>query len=160
MQLENIKALTESIKKGERVVLFPPGITSLIALVLILIVTTVLVASSIINIFFYHYGIETKALVQFSGLGIAVVFAIFPNLMVLSGKMKFSIMCFYYSLSIAILSFTILLSGFFQLFSLNNATYPLLASIALSITCIFIYRSASYQLIKNFFYYLKNSEAN
>jgi len=160
MQHDALKDLTDSIKRGERVVLFPPGMISLVSLVLILIITTVLVVSSIINLFFSEHGFETTAILQFSGLGIAFVFAIFPNLMILSGKKKFSVLCFYYSIALLVVSSAILLVGLTGLFNLNNAFMPLLSSIGLSIICIFVYRSASYLLIKEFFYLLKNPEAN
>jgi len=160
MQHDALKDFTDSIKRGERVVLFPPGMISLVSLVLILIITTVLVVSSIINLFFSEHGFETTAIFQFSGLGIAFVFAIFPNLMILSGKKKFSVLCFYYSVSLLFVSSVILLAGLTGIFNLNNAFMPLLSSVGLSIVCIFVYRSASYLLIKEFFYLLKNPEAN
>ena len=159
-RLENLQKVTESIRKGKRIILFPPGMFSLVSLVLILIITTVLAVSSIINLFFSEHGFETTAILQFSGLGIAFVFAIFPNLMILSGKKKFSVLCFYYSIALLVVSSAILLVGLTGLFNLNNAFMPLLSSIGLSIISIFVYRSASYLLIKEFFYLLKNPEAN
>jgi len=159
-RLENLQKVTESIRKGKRIILFPPGMFSLVSLVLILIITTVLAVSSIINLFFSEHGFETTAILQFSGLGIAFVFAIFPNLMILSGKKKFSVLCFYYSIALLVVSSVILLVGLTGLFNLNNAFMPLLSSIGLSIISIFVYRSASYLLIKEFFYLLKNPEAN
>lgn len=159
-KLKNLQEFTESIRQGKRIILFPPGMISLVSLVLILIITTVLVVSSIINLFFSEHGFETTAIFQFSGLGIAFVFAIFPNLMILSGKKKFSVLCFYYSVALLFVSSVILLAGLTGLFNLNNAFTPLLSSIDLSIICIFIYRSASYLLIREFFYLLINPEVN
>lgn len=160
MQHDTLKDITDSIKRGERVVLFPPGMFSLISLVMILIVTTVLVVSSIIKLFFSDYGFETIAVLQFSGLGITFVFVIFPNLMILSGKKKFSVLCFYYTTGLLVVSSILLLAGFIGIFPIYNTMMPLLSCIALSIVCIVIYRSASYLLVKEFFYLLKNPEAN
>lgn len=160
MQLENLKELTDSIKKGERIVLLPPGIFSLITLVLSIIITTVLIASSLIKIFFSGNSFEIIAALQFSGLGLTFAFAILPNLMILSGKKKYSIFCFYYTLSLLATSSFILLTGFLNFIDLNNTTIPLLVSITLSLACIFIYHSTSYLLVREFFYYLKNPEAN
>lgn len=160
MQFKNLKALTDSIKARERVVLFPPGMFSLITLVLLLILTTVLITSSSINVFLKDINFQQQALIQFSALGISFIFAIFPNLMILSGKKHFSILSLYFAWSLLILSALILLMGLIGFVSLNNAKAPLLSCLAISLFCIYIYQSVSYRLVKEFFYLLKNPPAD
>jgi hypothetical protein len=160
MQIDNLRALTDSIKAGERVVLFPPGMFSLIALVLLLVINTVLITSSLINIFFTEADFKQQALFQFSSLGISFLLVILPNLMVLSGKKKFSILSYYYSWLILVFSVLMLALGLSGLLVLNKAAVILTISFIVSLSCIFIYRSAAYLLVKEFFYLLKNPEAN
>lgn len=159
MQVDNLRALTDSIKAGEKVVLFPPGMFSLIALVLLLVINSILITTSFINIFLSETDLQQQAILQFSSLGISFLLVIFPNLMVLSGKKKFSILSYYYAWLLLIFAVFILVLGFSGLLVLNKIAVILIISLIVSLICIFIYRSAAYMLVREFFYLLKNPEA-
>lgn len=133
---------------------------SLIALVLLLVVNTVLITTSLINIFASKVDFEQQAILQFGSLGISFILAILPNLMVLSGKKKFSIMCYYYAFFLLICAALILGLGLSGLLILNKASSLLTISFIISLICVFIYRSVAYALVREFFYLLKNPEAN
>jgi len=152
--------LINEIKQGKRIVLFPPGMMIFIAFIMLMIANTVLFFGSSLSIFLPDAETPVKATSQLASLLVLFVFVILPALMVLSGKKHFSIISFYYALALTVLSAIILLLGFTQVVSLFNTTLPLLACIAISITCLYIYNSASYRLLKEFYYLLKNPEAN
>ena len=96
--LENLLALTDSIKEGNRVVLFPPGMTAFIAFIMLMIPASVLFFAPVINIFLTGAPVSIMASLQLGSLLIYVVAVVFPALAVLSGKKHFSIISFYYAL--------------------------------------------------------------
>lgn len=160
MQIDNLRALTDSIKAGERVVLFPPGMLSLVTLVLLLVIDTVLITSSFVSVFFIEASFQQQAIIQFSGLGVSFLFVILPNLMVLSGKKSFSIFTFYYAWFLLLCSFIMITLGLIGLLLLAKVIVILIISFAVSLGCIFVYKSPAYILVKEFFYLLKNPKAN
>lgn len=153
--LNDLKALTDSIKEGKRVVMIPPGIFSLILLILLLITSTVTFFGSAISIFAADTETSIKASIQLASLVLLFIFVIFPSLMIFSGKKQFSIISLYYAVAILFISCLILAGAFANQVSIQNSLTPLVICIASCVASIFVYKSPSFLLIKEFFYLLK-----
>jgi hypothetical protein len=155
--LNELNALTDSIKTGKRVLLFPPGISVFVLFILLLIIGTVLLVGPAISIFLPSAAVPVKATLQLGSLLFVFVFVIFPGLMIFSGQKQFSIISYYYSLGLLICSIVILSLGFLDIVSLNNTILPLISTSILSVLSVFIYKSAPFVLLKEYFYLLKKS---
>ncbi len=155
--LTELKELTDSIKAGERVILLPPGIFTLIAIIGLLITATVTFFGSSISIFASEVEIPIKVAIQFTSMGIFLIFVIFPSLMVFQGNKRFSTLSIFYSISLLILSLLLTLAAVTNLINSDASITPLLISFVSSLLAYILLRSTSFLLLKEFFYYLKKT---
>lgn len=155
--LNKMKALTENIKSGKRVVLLPPGIFALILSVVLLIASTVTFFGSVLSLYFNNIDVSYKAIIQFGAMLILVVMVIFPALMVFQGKKKFAGWSAVYALLICGLSLLIFILKSFEHPGVNFAP-PLTISFIGGLLAYFVIRSKSYSLLQEFFYLLKQTD--
>jgi len=153
--LDNLKVLTDSIKAGERVVLLPPGIFSLIAIIVLLIVATVTLTGSFISIFASTADVSIKAGIQFSSMGVIFLFIIFPGLMIFQGNKKFTAWSYYYAIVLVLASSLFIAIKVLELFNASFSIEPVLICFLTSLTSLLLLRSSSFILLKEFFYLLK-----
>lgn len=108
-KLGKLKALTDSIRAGQRVVLLPPGIFVVVASIFLLLFTTVLLVGSMISLLGRELLPQHKALIQFSSFFLIIVFIISPSFMLIQGKKKFIKRKYYYSLSVILVGVLMIL---------------------------------------------------
>jgi hypothetical protein len=84
------EALVESVVRGERIVVFPPGLWSVITVIMLLLVSTVILSGLLISIYGVNLEVDKKVYFQFLGLGVVFLFVIVPGLMVFRGQRKSS----------------------------------------------------------------------
>ena len=87
-ELVKINKLVDSVTTGERIVLFPPGLWSIIMTILLLIVSTVTLSGFLISIYGVDLEASSKAAFQFAGMLAVLLFVIIPGLMIFRGKKK------------------------------------------------------------------------
>lgn len=147
-----LKSLTDSIKKGERVVLLPPGIFLLISVIGLSIAAIVLISGVVIHLFFSTISTPMKASIQFGSMGIFLVFVVFPALMLFLGKKHFASWHRWFSIFLFTVSFFLLIFDF-----LNQGIFfkPLLGSLIASGLAWFTTNTAGYILFTEFFHLLK-----
>lgn len=153
--LDNLKVLTDSIKAGERVVLLPPGIFSLITIIILLIVATVTMTGSLISVFASTVDVSIKAGIQFSSMGVIFLFVIFPSLMIFQGNKKFTAWPHYYSIVLVMTSSLLIAIKLLALFNASFSIEPVLFCFFASLASLLLLRSSSFILLKEFFYLLK-----
>jgi hypothetical protein len=151
-----IKALTDSIKSGKRVVLLPPGIFALILSVGLLIASTVTFFGSLIALYFNDIDVSYKAIIQFGAMLILIIIVIFPALMVFQGKKNFASWSAIYALLICGLSLLILILNLLG-YPGGYVEQPLAISFVTGLLAYFVIRSKSYRLLQEFFYLLKQT---
>lgn len=91
-QTSEINALVESVIRGERVVVFPPGFWSVITIIMLNIGSTVMLSGMLIATFVYNLETGDKAIFQFLGLAAIFIFVIIPGLMIFRGYRRVSLL--------------------------------------------------------------------
>jgi len=152
---EHLKELTDSIKAGERVVLLPPGIFSLVAVVILLIIASVALVGSLISIFASGEAPSFKAGIQFSSMLVIFIFVIFPGLMIFQGKKSLSLWMFFYASVVLIASSFLIIINMSHFLNYNFSNTPLLFSLIFSLSSLYVMRTGSFHTLKEFFYLLK-----
>jgi hypothetical protein len=90
-KLSEIEALVESVVRGERVVIFPPGFWAVIAAIMLFIGSTVMLSGMLISIYGQNIEVGEKVFFQFLGLVAILIFVIIPGLMVFRGHRRISL---------------------------------------------------------------------
>jgi len=145
-----LKKLVESVAKGERLLLFPPGTWYLIAIIMLLVVSTVAGSGSAISLFASGLPIKNQVLLQFAGMGCVLVFVIIPGIMITRGHKTFKYLMVFYSAFIG-------LSDLFLLM-LDNGKYqfPIALSLLSAVATLSLLYRPSFMVFCEYFYLLKN----
>lgn len=152
-KLPELEQLTDSIVRGERVVLFAPGLWTLIATILLLIVATVLLSGSLVSICCSDAPAPQKAAYQFSGLAMLLVFVIIPSLLVFRGLKQFHRIKLGYGVLLSLV-------GIYSLLVIRPEThlFPLSLGLISAAVGIVLVRSPPYQLLCEFYYLLRRKK--
>ena len=85
-RFEELEKLVESIKQGQRVVIFPPGIVSFIAVNILLIASFITFFAPVMTIIGNDWQMSEKAGGQFFVIFLAVICIVPPALLITRGK--------------------------------------------------------------------------
>lgn len=148
--LTELEKLTDSIVRGERVVLFAPGLWAVITTIFLLLFATVLLSASLISIYGSGLELSNKAIYQFTGLVFVLLFVITPGLLLFRGHRSSRRIKLYYSVALALINIT-------SIFAVNenNHLIPLLISLGASLLSFFLINSPAYRLCSEFYFLLK-----
>jgi hypothetical protein len=152
-KLAELERLTDSIVRGERVILFAPGLWAVITTIMLLLTSTVLLSGSLISIYGSHLEPSAKATYQLGGLIVLSLFVILPGLLFFRGYRVSRTISQVYSISLAIIS----IASIFQI-ERGNHLFPLSVSLVASILSIFLIRSPVYALCSEFYFLLKSKK--
>ncbi len=154
--LSELKALTDSIKAGKRVILLPPGMLVLISIIGLLIAATVTLSGPMISLFAHGLPISIQVGFQFVGMLCIFVFAILPGLMVLHGKPAFTTLSVFYSLLLLLASalmLVLILAG--VIVSARHFALPLGIAAVTALLALSLLHSSRFALLKEFFRLLR-----
>lgn len=87
-QFPELEQLVSSIKQGQRVVLFPPGIASFITVIMLLMVSFVTLTSPLLNLAGEGLEISQQATAQLLFIMIATISIVLPALLITRGRKR------------------------------------------------------------------------
>lgn len=149
-KLTELELLTDDIVGGKRTVLFAPGLWSVIATILLLLVSTVLLSGSLISIYGSEMENSSKAIYQLAGLFSIFLFVILPGLLLFRGYRASKLVKLVYALTLAVIcTISIVLGGG------NSHMMPLLISLGTSLSGGVLVNSSAYKLCSEFYYLLR-----
>lgn len=154
-RLKELESLADSVVSGERVILFAPGLWSVVATIFLLLCSTILLSTSLISIYGSEIELSHKAIYQLIGLIFIFLFVILPGLMLFRGHKGFRNINSIYSFSLVLISITnIIWAGS------NGHLIPLLISLGAASLGFFLINSPAYKLCSEFYFLLKVKRKN
>lgn len=153
IELEELNKIVDSIKSGNRIVLFPPGLFIFISTILLLIFSTVILSGSLVSSFGDNLTQQTKAIIQFSTFIPVIAFVIAPSFMLTRGGKKYASIK---EIFIIILTTISLISAVISFITVSKYSTPFIVSTIFSFCAYLLIKSSHYLLFKEFFFLLKN----
>ena len=150
-QFTELQKLTDSIVRGERTILFAPGLWSVIAVILLLVVSSVTVSAGLISICCINADAPEKAAFQGLGMGMILVGVILPGLLLFRGVKLARSISLGYSLILVIVSVVGILMA-----DDNKSTQPFYLSLLAAAVAFFLVRSSFYIVCSEFYYLLQS----
>ena len=148
--LTELQQLTDSIVRGERVVLFAPGLWSVILVVFLLLGSTVILLGSLISVCCAELEAPSKAAYQLMGFVALFLFVILPSLLIFRGiKAGRSIMLAYSAVLVGVSICSVLL------LKAESHLIPFFLSLVTATVSFFLLKTPSYILCSEFYYLLK-----
>lgn len=145
-ELVKIKDLVERVASGDRIILFPPGLWSIIVTIMLLIVSTITLSGFMLFIYGHGLAVSSKAAFRFVGMLAVLLFVIIPGLMIFRGKKKARIVMNAYA--------WVLLAG--NLFLLVAMTkWPVVFSVLVSFLSVYLLGSRWFIGCTEFYFLLK-----
>ena len=152
-QLSELESLVESIKQGQRVVFFPPGIAAFIAVNLLLIASFITLFAPIMSIMGSDWEMGQKAGGQFFVILLAIGCIVPPALFITRGRKNlrrwFTLLSSTLAFAAAIM---VIIGMLMDIQALQNQAPPLYVCIITSSFAAFLTQSTSYQLLVQFYY--------
>ena len=89
-RLKELEDLTDSVARGERVILFALGLWAVIATIFLLLFSTVLLSTSLIAIYGSELEVSDKVIYQLIGLFFIFLFVFFARVTAISRIQEFA----------------------------------------------------------------------
>ncbi len=155
-QFPELEKLVDSIKQGQRVVLFPPGIVNFIAVNILLIISFVTFSSPLLNVIGAEWKVSTQATAQLFSILIAIISIVIPALFITRGRKKLQRWFLFLSSFLAFsAALVIVLGSIMNVESLQSQTPLLAVCIVLSSIAAFLAQSSGYRTLVYFYFLMR-----
>jgi hypothetical protein len=149
-QTPELRKLVESVARGERLLLWPPGTWFLIVIIMLLIFSTVTGSGSAISLFASGLSMKNQVLIQFIGMVCMLFFVILPGIMITRGHKAFKYLMVFYS------SFIGLSDLFMLMLDVGKYQLPITISLLSAVVTLALIYRPSFIVFCEYFYLLQN----
>ena len=154
-RLVELEKLVESIKQGQRVVIFPPGCFSFAVVNVLLIFSFVTLFAPILSIISSNWEVGKQAIVQLASIPVFTVCIVPPAFLITRGRKGFQRWFVLLSSALALIAaLTVCLGLLMDIKAIQYQAPSLYVSIIISSLTAFIAQSDNYRLFAHFYYLL------
>jgi len=155
-QYPELEKLVKEIKQGKRIVLYPVGGVSFVAVIMLLIVSFVTLTSPLIYVIGNDWEIGVKGNTQMFGVLLAGLCILFPSALIIFGKKKLQRWFIFFSAFIAFSAAISIVAGY--LFDIEINSISLFISLATASLATYLAQSARYRAFTYFRFFLHRKD--
>lgn len=151
-----LEKLVKEIKQGKRIVLYPVGMVSFIAVIMLLIVSFVTLTAPLIDVIGNDWEIGAKGNVQMFGVLLGTLCIVPPGVLISRGKKELLRWFIFFSTFLALSAAISIVIGY--MFNIEIHSSVLFISLATASLATFLARSARCRALTYFHYYLHKKD--
>jgi len=155
-----LEKLVKEIKQGKRIVLYPVGGVSFVAVIILLVVSSVMLIAPFLDAIGSDLEIGTQAIIQISAILLMVLSCIvLPGLLIISGRKKLQSWFIFFSTFLALsAAISIAIDSLFKIEILYFQSSALFISLVTASLATFLARSEKYRAFTYFRFFLHRKD--